>query len=536
MAKWIANLDFGRRTICFIQCDLEKHSDWFYGCVKDGRGEEAALAKKDLARRIQDAILASNFEQLFWAGDGGTYAGPEMGGQQVIESARKMLAAFRGWQAETLPRLSVDRLGLRVSCHQCKVFCGPDPAFWASEELNVFLKNERAISHANTISITQQIFEDAGVLANDFRSYRHDAKVKGSDQGTWRIYFDQESALRVRKQTETVIQRFREVLHVENVSEINCESQKFSIGDSVVLHMSPSATDSIHLELLRAPEEEFAKLSAEVPEWKVEEGKVLEEISHVEDIRKKADLIKASPLELQIPLSDFPLARIKYSPIKYSRARSFLTVIREVPNLQKRLSALGVDYAPGMPSRPGILVAHMVVIVSDETHGDCVLLGQRARRLPEKVGFEQGSWSASIEEQFTSDDVLIGQTIHRGLQEELLAEQADNASSSVVALFLEKRFLNLAVAAICKTKLSFRTIVEKQWPNCVDQVEHSQIVALPLRRDLLIECIRTNQFTENARNACRRMNEVIWRQTTTWDLHPTSAFRLALALWATDHL
>jgi len=535
LSDWISGLTFQRRTICVIQCDLEKHSDWFYACVREGRGAEATLAKQDLAERIQAGIRDLQLIKVFWAGDGGAFAAPEIPGEQVVNGARKMLAAFKEWQGR-YGELHLEKLGLRVSCHQCAVFCGADPAFWASEELNVFFKNEREISHANTVSITQKIFEDVGQLAGDFRDYRYEAKVKGSDRGTWTIYFDRRSAEGVQKQTRGTVQRFADALGTGRTEGMNCESEKFAIGDSVVLHMSPSSTESIHVELLRAPDEQFQALADKLPNWKTEEEKVLKEISLEQDARKKADLTKASPLELLLPLSDFPLARIKYSPIKYSRVRSFMTLLKGPSELWRTIATGGVDYVRGMALRPGILVAHMVVLAKDEVLGDCVLLGQRAQRIPDSIGFQQGDWSASIEEQFKLEDVLIGQTILRGLQEEILAEQADNASNAVVGLFLEKRILNLAAAAICRTTLTFNTIVEKLWPRSVDQTEHTQFVALPLNKELLLGCIKENRFTEGARAQCRRVNEAVWRATTKWDFHPSTAFRLALALWAADHI
>src|ERR1700675_674838 len=125
MSTWISDLKFGRRTVCVIQCDLEKHSDWFYSCVRNGWGERAALAKMALANQIQTAISEFQFEKIFWAGDGGAYASPEIAGRRVIEAARQVLVAFRDWQDKSAPELLLKKLGLRVSCHQCTVFCGP---------------------------------------------------------------------------------------------------------------------------------------------------------------------------------------------------------------------------------------------------------------------------------------------------------------------------------------------------------------------------------------------------------------------------
>jgi hypothetical protein len=534
-SNWISQLGFDRKTICVIQCDLEKHSAWFAACLDHGRQDLATKAKEVFAKRLDDTVAQLGLVRIFWAGDGGAFASPEMSGRKVIEGARRMLAEFRAWQKTgTAPFL--ERLGFRVSCHICMVYVGPDPAFWASEDLNVFFKNEREISHANTVSITSKIFEDSGDLADDFRDYRYDARVKGARTDTWLIYLDGISAASVQEQTRGAVQRFVDALGRRARSGLNCQSEKFSLGDSIVLHLSPSPTESIHVELSKAPQESFSKVLEEFPQWKEEVTAVLKEISPEDESRKKADLTKASPLELRLPLSDFPLAKIRYSEIKYSNARSFLTLVKEPSDLWKKLAAAPVDYPLNAPVRPGILVVHIVILVRDDKLGHCVLLGQRAHRVADRIGFQQGDWSASIEEQFRSEDVRVQQTVLRGLQEELLADQADSASSSTVALFLERRILNLAVAAICRTNLNFETIMERLWPNCVDHTEHSQFVALPIRKDVLVDCMSKQQFTQQARDSCKVHDKAVWEATTQWNFHPSTPFRLALALWAADRL
>lgn len=175
----------------------------------------------------------------------------------------------------------------------------------------------------------------------------------------------------------------------------------------------------------------------------------------------------------------------------------------------------------------------MVVLMEDSRRGPCVVLAQRSKRQDETITFHRGNWSASVEEQVVKTDGSLNGTVRRGLREELLGKHAENATINTAAIFVERPILNLTVGVICRTTLSFEEI-HSCWVDCEDRDEHSQIVALPLKRDLVHGCIRGGELSESARQECltNPSFERIWNTTDGWKLHPTSALRLALALWA----
>jgi hypothetical protein len=216
------------------------------------------------------------------------------------------------------------------------------------------------------------------------------------------------------------------------------------MGDSIVLGTASSPDDTLDIELEKVASIEFGDFENRFPAWKTEQERVLTEITLGDNqVKKKGDWDKACPVFLRPPLSDFPVAKITYSPIRYSRARSFFTVLEKNPELWRELAVAGTDYRETMPKRPGILVAHMVVLARGDDDKPCVVLCQRSTRQKDHMGFELGKWSASIEEQFRITDQTLSGTITRGLKEELLGPYAETTKNIIAAIFLERRILNL---------------------------------------------------------------------------------------------
>ena len=529
--SWIDRAPYDRKTVQLIQCDLARHSRWFARCYKDGRGDKAFKAKRELALRIYKVMGRVGFAEVFWRGDGGLYAAEEtVNGSKVIEAARKLRKEFSAWQkSKKYADLDLSSLALRISCHSCQILIGPDPRFWSGEGLNLFCKHERELSHEGAIAITEEIFSDARKLADDFRALCVEKEFDGNDK--WLVYYDR--TIKLSRPVATAVARFRAELPTLRYEDVFCPSQRFAIGDAIVLHIVASPTETMDVDLIKMEEEQFRDLAERFPGWEQKASEIAVR-SPADGLGEKVDMTKASPLVLRTPLTDFPIAQIEWCPVRYSRARSFHSVLGD-DAAWKYMAENGVDYSENMPKRPGILVTHMVVIAQDNDLGECVILAQRAVKQRAGTTYERERWSASIEEQFNPSDVKIEATIARGLQEELLAGHADNASTSIQAIFLERRILNLAFAVVCRTSLSLGDI-HQLWTASVDHDEHSQIIALPLQKDLVVECIKEGRITERARETCKRIDETTWKQTKNWELHATSAFRLGLALWNSNGL
>jgi hypothetical protein len=498
-------------------------------------GPEATEAKKKLAESILAKLRPLGFDQVCWRGDGGLFAAREAGtGERVVEAARALFEVFLEWQRKTDSKLSVSELALRISCHSCSVFIDKEPDYWSSPGLNDFCKYERYLSHENTISITGEVFAlGTGKYRGVFEGRRHEIEIPNTSV-KWVAYYDQAPTTQAsaKSQTEMTTSFFKGKFDAQTSSDVTAETRRFVIGDAIVLGMASSPEETLDIELEKVDCPGFGPLERRYPQWAGEQKKILDEINEKHHPGSK-DWEKGSPLLLRPPLIDFPLAKISYCTVPYSKARSFFTILEKNNSLWTELARAGADYGRGESQRPGILVAHMVVLAVGPDKKPCVVLAQRSTRQKSNMTFEGGRWSASIEEQFTPSDETLDWTITRGLKEELLGPYAEVAKKHVAALFLERRILNLAVAVVCRTGMSIKEIHDV-WLDCKDHDEHSQIVGLPIEYPLIRECVTNGHLSKDAQSRCHVLDNGIWSQPNNWELHKTSPFRLALAYWASQ--
>lgn len=519
-----------------VQCDLARHTAWFSRCIRTGHGAGATKAKKELANDLEKAV-APSFAKVFWRGDGGMYAAKQEGttGDDVVIAAFAIHRTFLSWQrSPKWSALHLEQLALRLCCHTCNVWVGDAPAYWTSLGLNRFVKYERRLSHEETLAITHTTFEHLKTMGPQFAKCTKPVYVNDEEPEEWMVHYS--SQVSPEKAVQTTVDWFKEKFgaSIQIDDQVVAESQRFALGESIVLHITGSPDETLDLELKeeKLPAFDFPS-EREQRRWKSFEEKIVEEIRGAQEPQKQVDLEKASPLELRMPLKDFPIAKITYCPTRYSRARSFLQYLAEDHDLWEWYANQGVDYAPDAPRRPGILCAHLILITNEGEQGPYVVLAQRSKRQKEEVGFHRGRWSVTLEEQVERNDGTIRATVTRGLKEELLGGEVEKTSINVAALFLERSYLNLSAGVVCRTSLSFEEI-HSFWRTCVDRDEHSQIVALPLKERLIRECIGAGELTSVARDECQVQDNFrnVWENTRGWALHPTSAFRLALSLRA----
>jgi hypothetical protein len=527
--RWIGRLRAHELTVRLLQCDLAGHSSWFSACTKNGYGIAATNARATLGERIDRALLPLGFERVFWRGDGGLYAARQMaGGDTVVRAARILRGTFSAWQDQRKhENLKLQELRIRICCHSCAVWGGSRTEYWSSDDLNLFCKYERAISHESCIAITRPIFENLESFRDDFDP-EWSKSISVGDQ-RWTIYYDSTSS--PEQSVKSTVDWFRSQFGVQIDGNINAPSQRFTLGDAAVLYLCQSPEDSLDI-ILRQVGGDFGAFERD-PRWVPHKQLITSEIGQEKDSRKQVDRIKAAPIDVRLALKDFPLARIDYVPLRYSDGRSFLRWVSLDPEFRESLNSNRVDFEDA-PRRPGLLVTHNVLTIKDGGER-FVLLCQRSARQKE-VGIHLGKWSASMEEQFEQGDITFEETIRRGLREELLAGEAEKATISIIGLFLERSILNLAAASVCTVPFTFSE-VHNLWNTCVDRDEHTQVIALPIHdREIITECIRQGILTAEARRIAKIQpgREIDWKNTREFELHPSSAFRLALALWQAE--
>lgn len=532
--KRIASSDL--LSVHLIQCDIAKHTVWFDNCRIQGKAAYATEAKRELARNIERAVTPE-FAQVFWRGDGGLYAAREgtIDGDKIVTKALKLRTTFLKWQKSRKWRsLHLESLSLRLSCHTCKVWIEKETPYWASTDLNRFVKYERLLSHEDTLAITDSTFQHLKKRGPQFSSCFKDIIMSDERPEKWRVYYSDQ--VTPTKSVETAIDWFRNKFQDEFSFEstLNAESQRFAFGESIVLAISGSREDSLDIELQETTTPPFDFLTSdELALWRQYENEIKNEFQIKDQTKKRVDQERLSPLELRTPIKDFPISKITVCPLAYSRARSFLRCLSERKAVWDKLVDRAVDYVPEAPRRPGILAVHMVLITTEEKQGPLMILSQRTTRQKDIMTFYSGQWSASVQEQCERGDGSIRATAARGLKEELLGSQATNASINIASIFLHRSILNLTLAVVCRTSLSFNEI-HQLWLGCEDHEEHSQIVALPLRTEIVKECVRKGMITDNIKKECvvHKESQKIWDDTREWELDPTAPFRMALALRA----
>lgn len=144
----------GLYPFLLIQVDLKNHSSWF-----DKNEVQKNQSKKELAKSVTGMLKDCGFYRLFWAGDGGIFVKKAMGMENydiVVDAADAIYDLFGKWQ-ESHKNLDTQHLGIRVcAMYDPQIFADKEPGFWASKDLNQFIKYERTISE-NGFAITENI-------------------------------------------------------------------------------------------------------------------------------------------------------------------------------------------------------------------------------------------------------------------------------------------------------------------------------------------------------------------------------------------
>jgi len=183
----------------------------------------------------------------------------------------------------------------------------------------------------------------------------------------------------------------------------------------------------------------------------------------------------------------------------------------------------------------------MVIVTREgESQDPHVLIAQRPFGDVRKTAYP-GHWSASVEEQLILGED-VGTALRRTVEHELLGKGAEFPDPRVVGLMMERGplnltllcFLDLAETDLYSSLLKFRPFVK----HVGDTTEHRQLAAVPLQRPVIAECIRAGRLTPEVRAIPlirHPMDDQTWTDNDEWRLHPSSAMRMAAALWIVTH-
>ncbi len=505
---------------------------------------EVVSGLQELSNHIINCLQSSHNSQLVaWRGDGGIFAFDSdnlVSLDFAIPAAEEAARVFYEWQSAKPGR---SLLGFRVSLHDGEVYVHDNTGLWLSRDLSTFAKYERDISISDALAITEQVrqhlSERVGKQFPD--STRRDKYLGENSNGDAlikRIYYKSLGKTRTAKHAaddpvislNSFVSKLAQLIGDQPLIRIGpTSSVRSTLGATAMLYAisRPTAQITIGLRLSKvelgfALNEEEKQLLAEMAREKVQDA----------TDRNMADNSKISPDRVTFPLTDVPYLIIDWHPEKWSLARSFHSLLEKRPELCQRLARTAADVQETGFRFPGILCMHTIIRIASDDSRDkpYILLCQRNIKGHEGHYYE-GKWSCSMEENSKPGEEIVT-SIKRGVAEELLGDNSyDYISAKPVAIFLENPYLNLTVLAVATVPLTFSEVVTKWKREAADKDEHRQLIALPLEWNAILHCIRTGQLAQSVWEKCLKSDEEIFRNTTTWDLHPTSLLRLATAFW-----
>ncbi|MBK8069306.1 MAG: hypothetical protein IPK27_17265 [Rhodanobacteraceae bacterium] len=523
------NNDFALKACVLLQVDLEGHSAWM---ANDPSKPDVARKRVEFAEQLRKSVGTNDFRLLSWKGDGGVYVASRDGRPNVdfaVDAAFAAAHSFSKWRKRAPSR---SLLRLRVSIHLADdVYTHPQEGYWSSDDLNVFLKYERAIGVSGTIAITQAVHEHLSKgTQNRFNIARDRQFGAGGKPLISKIYHSSIPAeVALNRDDKSGFFEWINSLRLPGAltddPDVGPESRRrLSLDGASFLFVAPDPDSELSLDLVARDSPATTKLTEkEDSAWREMQAK------ERAGSDARGDGRKVSALRVIQPLTDIPLAKIEYYVERWSRARSFHRLLEMNPPLRTRLAANVLDVQGNGLAHPGIAGCHMVIRTADAGRPH-VLLCQRQTK-GQDGAYHPGLWSISIEEQLQPSET-IDSCVLRGLAEELLGQQGTaGVTSRVVGAVVEKSILNLSIIVLVDIPLTL-TALKETWQTAIDKDEHCQVAALALDSGVLKLLANSRSLTREIRARMIPAYPKEFDKNDQWNLHPTALARAAMYAWA----
>jgi hypothetical protein len=513
---------------------LAGHSAWL-AKEADNNLLQPFEERKDFAVRLWAELRSRNFDRVFWAGDGGLFAGlcnSSGHPQGLCEAADSIFSVFEEWRGQK-------PMQIRVTATRIDASLDPDPSYWCSPDLNAFLKFERQIALPNAFVITDTLRREL-VDPGETRRFSRAMRITLPDGCVVKTCVDSTHPY--------PIQRSANAFEPWLVSQV----RRGALPRSAIVERGLTRVGYCTVLDGSRDTDGYADL---VPELVESASPVIqsEDRRAWKKYQNELEISRVSGTSLQVrqftpPLTDDPFVRLRYQIVPYADARAFLRHLEEDPKAAQRYRGAALDVLTDAGTKlPNILASAIVVLGGESSQDSFLVLANRKGRLG---GFHAGSWAVSIGEQFmpvtgmragrtVQQDRSLFASIRRGLDEELLGQDfTGNLRISVHAFCLEDQldsYIFLAVADL--RPLGFQDLCER-WASAVDAAEHNALAAVPLNPSVLNECIEGEALPEaiwvncsaTGRVKLRRGIDKLPKEAQKWQ--PNSHVRLALALWA----
>lgn len=151
--------DGEERIFAFLQVDVEGHSQL------RGASIRIQKTKENLGTFVRTLIEATyGGRQLVWTGDGGAFVflveDPSRDYDNAVTAATHVLQGLSFFNMmKASHNLLQQDLSLRVSCHEGRANWHHNPSYMHGQVINYFLKHEREIGHSNTVTVTEDIYD-----------------------------------------------------------------------------------------------------------------------------------------------------------------------------------------------------------------------------------------------------------------------------------------------------------------------------------------------------------------------------------------
>jgi hypothetical protein len=168
-----------RVELALLHLDIAGHSSL--------PGTDRALqAAKTMLRRQAEGIASIRGGKLFqWAGDGGAFMFLTGGGEgfdDLAFTAIQILGTLPAINQEIQTRTDLEAaLSLRICCDCGTATYDKDPGNITADFINRFMKNERAISLTNTISVTDRAWKQfSATIRRMFHEFKDSGEVSAT--------------------------------------------------------------------------------------------------------------------------------------------------------------------------------------------------------------------------------------------------------------------------------------------------------------------------------------------------------------------
>lgn len=513
-----------------LHVDLAGHSKW---AEEHSVDMQAAVARREFGVILELRLERTGFECLFWAGDGGLfvrrYDRDPAEFEKVAQAAQECFSWFEKWNAAQSGQLKMRVLAVYIP----KVIVYPQARHWFSKRLNALLKYERDLSFEGAFIVTDDLrceLDDQSDLCKHLVNPRRIPLRSGESITVW---MDDRYPIKVGESPRRFwVWARNNKFHIPVRAGLP-ECPGFpTIGESSLLDGSVDERGYGPIELVYLPGVQAGVPTSAHNAWKA----------------KRDDLVaqgrigsKLAIVQFKGQQTDDPVSRLTCRSVPYEDVRAFHAVMAE--SVAQRLESVreALNVTRDSSKLPNILCSHILVLLKNSKGGSDMLLAHR-RKGERPGGYFDNCWSVSIEEQFLAVDEerkgkkrprdrSITDTVLRGVKEELVGDNfVGQINVALHGLFLERSLLNYSFLAIAELPDTTFEEVAALWPDADDFTEHDALAALPLRSDLLTECLVSEQWPVRVREQARFADSASLDDADhRW--HPSSPIRMALGLW-----